>query len=103
MWTTDSELYWFEVEVILEKNRDVFRDAFIDDNWRTQYSEPSETSKGSFAKRLYLTIDYFCRTLQIICFTGLWICLDKAKQNPGVLSCISQEIKTAISANLFLN
>ena len=29
--------------------------------------------------------------------------LDKTKQNPGVLSFISQKIRTAISANLFSN
>ena len=26
MWTAASELYWFKVEEIIEKNRDVFRD-----------------------------------------------------------------------------
>ena len=46
------------------------------------YSEPSETSKMKlFAKNswLYLTVDYFWKTLHITCFTGLWMCLDKTK------------------------
>ena len=52
---------------------------------------------------MHLTVD---KTLHIICFTGLRICLyasDKTKQNPGVLSFISQKIRTAVSANLCLN
>ena len=35
----------------------------------------------------------------ITCFTELWICLDKTKQKPGVLSFISQKSRTEISAN----
>ena len=35
----------------------------------------------------------------ITCFTELWICLDKTKQKPGVLSFVSQKSRTEISAN----
>ena len=41
---------------------------------------------------LYLTADYFCKRLNIIRFAGLWICLDKTKQNPGVVPFISNKI-----------
>ena len=70
------------------------------------YSEPSETSKVKlFIKNiwLYLSVDYFCKTLHIIFSTGLWKCLDKTKQNSGLLSFISLKIRTAISVNLLLN
>ena len=60
---------------------------------------------GVFYKNswLYLTVDHFFKTLNVICFTGLWICLDKTKEKPGVSSSISQKNKTGISAILFLN
>ena len=69
--------------------------------FRTQWNIKDE----GFPKNscLYLTVDYFCKTIHIICFRGLWICLDKTKQNLSVLSFISQKVRTAISANLFLN
>ena len=34
---------------------------------------------------------------------GYEYAFDKTKQNPGVLSFISQKIRTAVSANIFLN
>ena len=34
---------------------------------------------------------------------GACTCLDKTKQNPGMLSFISKKVRTAISASLFLN
>ena len=66
------------------------------------FSEPSETSKMEFfAKNIWVYFDYFCKTVLVICFTNTKY--DKTKQNPGVLLFISQKIRTAISANLFLN
>ena len=38
------------------------------------YSEPSETSKMELFGKIvdcYLTVDYFCKTVHIICFTGV--------------------------------
>ena len=72
LWTTASELYWFKVEVIIEK-ADLFRD---DDPRRIQ--NPVKHLRWSFLTKnswLCLTVNYFCKTLHIICCTGLWICL----------------------------
>ena len=82
------------------KNRDVFRD----DN-RRRIQDTVKHLRWSFCRNswLDLTADYFGKTIHITCFTWLWICLDKTKQNRGVLSFISQKIRTAISANLFSN
>ena len=73
------------------RNRDVFN---------TQWN----IFDGAFSKNscLHLAFDCFCKTLHIICFTALWICPDKIKPNPNVLSFISQKISTTISANWFL-
>ena len=56
------------------KNRYVFRD----DNQR-RIENPMKYLRRIFLH--YLTVNYFCKTLHIICFLGLWICLDKTKQN----------------------
>ena len=71
---------------------------FINSKWKMKHLS------WTFCKNSwqYLTVDYFCKTLHIISFRGLWICFDKTKQNPIVLSFISQKIRTAISAKLFL-
>ena len=100
LWTTASELYWITVGVIIGKT-ETYSETIIGDVFRTQWN----ISDGAFGKNswLYLTVEYFCKTLYIICFTGLWICLGKTKQNPGVLSFISEKIRIGISANLFLN
>ena len=67
LWTTASELYWFKVEKIIEKV------TIIGDVFKTKL----------FCKNscLYITVDYFCKTLHITCFTRLWIWLDKIKQD----------------------
>ena len=70
LWTTASELYWFKVEKIIEKV------TIIGDVFRTKL----------FCKNscLYINADYFCKTLHITCFTRLWICLDKIKQDCNI-------------------
>ena len=67
------------------KNRDVSR-TIIGDVFRTQWDILDEV----FCKNscLYLTVDYFCKTLHIICFKGLWICLDKTRQSCNLLKFI---------------
>ena len=69
------------------------------------YSEPRETSKmGLFAKKVTVFNRWlFLQNISYHSFTGLLKCLDKNKQNPCVLAFISQKIRAAISANLFLN
>ena len=59
------------------KNRDVSR-TIIGDVFSTKWNILDE----AFCKNscLYLTVDYFCKTLHITCFTGSWICLDETKQ-----------------------
>ena len=49
------------------KNRDVSRD----DN-RSRIQNPVKHLRCSFCKKgcLYLTVDYFCETLHVICFQG---------------------------------
>ena len=78
MWTTTSELYWFKAEKIKEKT-EMYPETIIGDVFRTQWNIKVE----AFCKNryLYLTVDYFCKTLQVTCFTGLWICLYKTKQD----------------------
>ena len=60
------------------KNRDVYR-TIIGDVFRTQWNILDK----AFCKNscLYLTVDFFYKTLHITCLTGLWICLDKTKQD----------------------
>ena len=78
LWTAASELYWFEVEEIIEKT-ETYPETIIRDVFRTQ----SNIWDEAFCKNscLYLTFDYFCKMLHITCFTELWICLDKTKQD----------------------
>ena len=78
LWTTTSELYWFKAEEIKEKT-EMYPETIIGDVFRTQWNIKVE----AFCKNryLYLTVDYFCKTLQVTCFTGLWICLYKTKQD----------------------
>ena len=78
LWTTASELYWFKVEKIIEKTK-TYPETIIGDVFRTHWNIYDET----FCKNscLYLTVDYFCKTLHVTCFTGLWIRLDKTKQD----------------------
>ena len=45
----------------------------------------------------------FAKHFKLFVSQGYEYASDKTKQNTGVLSFISQKIKTAISANLFLN
>ena len=87
LWTTVSELYWFKVEEIIEKT-ETHLETIIGDVFRTHWN----ISDARFCKNswLYLTVDYFCKKLHIIRFTGLLIRLDKTKN------------RTAISTNLFL-
>ena len=86
--TTASELYWFKVEEIIEET-ETYSETIIGDVFRTQWNIYEEAfCKNSLR---YLTTDYFCKTLYIICFAGVWICLDKTKQNPGVLPFITQK------------
>ena len=49
LWTTASELYWFKVEVVIEKT-DVFRDVFRDDN-RRRIQNPLKYLKWSFFQK----------------------------------------------------
>ena len=76
--TTASELYWFKVKEIVEKT-ETYPETIIGDIFRIQWKIKVE----AFCKNscLYLSVDYFCKTLQITCFTWLWICLDKTKQD----------------------
>ena len=71
-------LRYFKVKEIIEKI-ETSPETIIGDVFRTQWNIKDE----AFCKNscLYLTVDYFCKTLHIICFTGLWICLDKTKQD----------------------
>ena len=87
MWRTASELYWFKVAEIVKKTG-TYPETIIGDVFRTQWNIYDE----AFCKNscLYLTSDYFCKTLHVTCFTGLWVCLSLIKLN-----------RTAISANLF--
>ena len=68
----------FKVEEIIEKT-ETHAKTIIGDVFKTQWNIKDE----AFCKNscLYLTVDYFCKTLHITCFTGLWICLDKTKQD----------------------
>ena len=78
LWRAASELYWFKVEEMIEKT-ETYSETIIGDVFRTQWN----ILVKSFCKNscLYLTVDYFCKPLHITCFTGLWICLDKTKQD----------------------
>ena len=78
LWRPASELYWFRVEEMIEKT-ETYSETIIGDVFRTQWN----ILVKAFCKNscLYLTVDYFCKTLHITCFTGLWICLDKTKQD----------------------
>ena len=70
------------------------------------YSEPSEASKMElFAKIVDCTqpLTIFAEHFILFLSQGYEYAFDKTKQNSGVLSFISQKIRTAISANLFLN
>ena len=95
------ELYWFKVEVIIEKTETyskTYSETRNGDVFNTQWN----IFDGAFCKNicLHLTVDYFCKILHII---FLWLCPDKIKQNPGVLSFISQKIRTtSISTSWFL-
>ena len=78
LWATASELYWFKMEEIIEKT-ETYPEAIIVDVFRIQWNIKDE----AFCKNscLYLTVDYFCKTLHINCSTELWICLDETKQH----------------------
>ena len=78
LWRPASELYWFRVEEMIEKT-ETYSETIIGDVFRTQWN----ILVKAFCKNscLYITVDYFCKTLHITCFTGLWTCLDKAKQD----------------------
>ena len=74
-------LRYFKVKEIIEKI-ETSPETIIGDVFRTQWNIKDE----AFCKNscLYLTVDYFCKTLHITCFTGLWICLDKTKQDCNI-------------------
>ena len=78
LWTTASELYWFKMEEIIEKT-ETYPEAIIVDVFRIQWNIKDE----AFCKNscLYLTVDYFCKTLHITCFRGFWRCLNITKQD----------------------
>ena len=82
------------------KNRDVSRD----DN-RSRIQNPVKHLRCSFLQKRLPVFNRWLFFWNASCylFPGLWTCLDKTKQNPGVLSFISQKIRTAISVNLFLS
>ena len=70
------------------------------------YSEPSETSNMDLFTKIVdciqlLTI--FTKHFMLFVLQGYEYASNKTQQNPGVLSFISQKIRTAISANFFLN
>ena len=70
------------------------------------YSEPGEASKMElFAKIVDCTqpLTIFAEHFILFLSQGYEYAFDKTKQNSGVLSFISQKIRTAISANIFLN
>ena len=101
LWTNASELYWFKVEVMVEKT-ETYSETIIGDVFRTQWN----IKDGAFCKYtwLYLTVDYFCKTLHIISFTGLCICLDKTKQKSRfAVVYLTKKFRNAISPNLFSN
>ena len=104
LWTTTSELYWFKVKEIIEKtetySETIIGNVFRDDN-RRRIQNPVKHLKWNFLQK-QLTVFNRWLFLQNT-FIGLWRCLDKTKQNPGVLSFISQKNRTIISANIFSN
>ena len=69
------------MEKIIEKT-ERYPETIIGDVFRTQWNIKDEV----FCKNscLYLTVDYFRKTLHNTCFTGLWICLDKTKQDSNL-------------------
>ena len=78
LWTTVSERYSFKVEERIEKT-ETYPETIIGDVSRTHWNIKDE----GFWKNscLYLTVDYLFKTLHITCFTGLWIWIDKTKQD----------------------
>ena len=81
LWRIASELYWFKVWEIIGKT-ETYPETIIEDVFRAQWNIYDE----AFCKNscLYLTVDYFCKKLHITCFTGLWICLNKTKQDSNL-------------------
>ena len=70
------------------------------------YSEPSETPKFDLFAKIVdciqpLTI--FSENFLLGVSQDYEYASDKTKQSPGALSFISQKIRTAVSAHLFLN
>ena len=65
---TPSELYLFKMEEITEKT-DTYSETIIEEVFRDKRNIQDE----SFSKNscLYLSTDYFCKILHIICFTAL--------------------------------
>ena len=101
--TAAFELYWLKLEVIIEKT-ETYSNTYSEMRNRDVFNTQWNIFDGAFSKNscLHLAFDCFCKTLHIICFTALWICPDKIKPNPNVLSFISQRIRTTISASWVL-
>ena len=74
------------------RKTDVFRNISRDNNQRRIQNPAKHQPLTIFAKHFILFVSQANEYAS-----------DKTKQNPGVLSFISQKIRTAISANLFLN
>ena len=67
------------------------------------YSEPGEKSKMELFAKIFDCIQPLAKHFILFVSQSYEYASDKTKQNPGVLSFISQKTRTAVSANLCLN